>query len=228
MSMTAIDMSVSMQAFASSRRISRVFHLAEAVNWPSIREHGLLSTRALLDLAGVLGPERAHIEQQQRRQSMTLPNGAVIRDQNPMPPAALARCVQGLTPTQWYALLNSKVFFWVDAERLNRQRRACGGPQIVLVIDAEPLLARYNGRAAVTPINTGNARRQPALRGPCTFVRYAAWSGSGWESETSALGTRPRSKSHPPAELAIEYAVTDVMDFVRDVRHLPRHESFSP
>ncbi|MGH6929557.1 MAG: DUF7002 family protein, partial [Dongiaceae bacterium] len=181
-----------------------------------------------LDLAGVRGGERTRIERHQRQQSMSLPNGAMVRDQSPMPPAALARCLRGLAPSQWYALLNSKVFFWIDPERLNRQRRACGGPQVVLVIDAAALLTRYNERAAVTPINTGNARRQPALRGLCTFVPYAAWSRSGWESETSALGTRPRAKSHAPAELAIEYAVPDVMDFVRDVRHLARHESFSP
>jgi hypothetical protein len=159
---------------------------------------------------------------------MTLPNGAMVRDQNPMPPAALARCLHGLTPTQWYALLNSKVFFWVDAERLDRQRRACGGAQVVLVIDAAPLLDRYRGRAAVTPFNTGNARRQPAARGACTFVPYATWSEDGWASEASALGTRPRSKSHRPAELAIEYSVPDAMDFVRDVRRLAPHERFSP
>jgi hypothetical protein len=228
MNMTAIDVPASMRASASPRRIGRVFHLAEAANWPSINHHGVLSTRALLDLADVCGSERTRIERRQRQQSMTLPNGAMVRDQNPMPPAALARCLRGLTPSQWYVLLNSKVFFWVDPERLNRQRRACGGPQVVLVIDADALLARYGDRASVTPINTGNARRQPALRGACTFVPYAAWSASGWESETSALGTRPRSKNHPPAELAIEYAVPDVMDFVRDVRHLARHESFSP
>jgi len=228
MSMTAIDMSASVRMRAPARRIDRVFHLAEAGNWPSIREHGLLSTRALLDLAGVRGAERARIERQQRRQSMMLPNGAVVRDQNPMPPAALARCLHGLTATQWYVLLNSKVYFWVDAERLDRQRRACGGAQVVLVIDAARLLERHGGRAAVTPFNTGNARRQPAARGNCTFVPYAAWSEGGWAGEASALGTRPRPKSHRPAELAIEYAVPDAMDFVHDVRHLAPHESFSP
>jgi hypothetical protein len=228
MSTTAIDVPVSVRMSAASRRITRVFHLAEAANWPSIGRHGVLSTQALLDLADVRGSERSRIERRQRQQSMTLPNGAIVRDQSPMPPAALARCLRGPTPSQWYVLLNSKVFFWVDPERLDRQRRACGGPQVVLVIDADALLARYGDSASVTPINTGNARRHPALRGACTFVPYAAWSGAGWESETSALGTRPRSRSHPPAELAIEYAVPDVMDFVRDVRHLARHESFSP
>ncbi|MGH6927237.1 MAG: DUF7002 family protein, partial [Dongiaceae bacterium] len=53
MSTTAIDVPVSVRTSAASRGITRVFHLAEAANWPSIKRHGVLSTRALLDLAGV-------------------------------------------------------------------------------------------------------------------------------------------------------------------------------
>jgi hypothetical protein len=29
-------------------------------------------------------------------------------------------------PEDWFELLNSKVFFWLDVRRLNRQRLACG------------------------------------------------------------------------------------------------------
>jgi hypothetical protein len=88
-----------------------VLHLAEVANLPSIERHGLLSTSRLLDLAGVRGDERARLERAHRPDRATLPNGVVIRDQRPMPPAALARCLIGITPAEWYALLNSKVFF---------------------------------------------------------------------------------------------------------------------
>src|SRR5688500_2286593 len=121
-----------------------VYHLAEAENWASIERHGLLSTSRLLDLAGVNGEPRIMLERRQRRASVKLPNGVIVRHQLPMPPAALARCLAGgLTPEDWYALLNSRVFFWFDPERLNRQRLACGPqPQVVMTLDAERMLVR--------------------------------------------------------------------------------------
>src|SRR5437879_6689365 len=96
-----------------------VYHMAEAVNWPSIERAGLLSARALLELAGVPEAERGQVDLEQRTGPLLLPGGMVIRDQKPMPPAALERCLHGMTPAQWYALLNSQVFFWLDIERLN-------------------------------------------------------------------------------------------------------------
>src|SRR5499425_184180 len=105
---------------------SFVYHLAEAENWPSIQRDGLFSTRVLLERAGINGSIRDAVEREHRPKRTTLSTGLVIRDQRPMPPAALERCLVGLTAPQWYELLNSKVFFWLDIERLNRQRRACG------------------------------------------------------------------------------------------------------
>jgi hypothetical protein len=198
-----------------------VYHLAEAENWPSIQRDGLFSTRALLDRAGIDGPFRAAVEREHRPQRTILPTGWIIRDQKPMPPAALQRCLVGLTVTQWYELLNSKVFFWFDIERLNRQRRACGGfTQVVLKIATHRLLDRYAAQTALTPINTGNARRKPALRGAATFVPHSAWAKTAWLSEAQALATRSRPESHPPVELAVTDSVPDVMDFVLSVRNL--------
>jgi hypothetical protein len=159
-----------------------------------------------------------------------LPSGAVLRDQLPMPPSALARCLVDMTPAQWYALINSKVFFWFDIERLNRQRRASGiSPEaVVMTIDAERLLAVHGGRAYLSAFNTGNARRRPAVRGRQSFVPYAAWLESRWASETAALGIRPRPASHRPVELTVGEGLPDVMDFVVSLRHLDRDEPFEP
>lgn len=196
-----------------------IYHLAEATNWPFIERHGLLSTRALLDLFNIYG-QQVCIEQCHRPERMVLPNGIVLRDQKPMPPEALKRCLVGMTPAQWYTLLNSKVFFWLDVERLNRIRRVYNQlPQIVLVIESKKLLRQYAERTTLTPINTGNARRQPARRGRQTFVPYNTWLESRWASEVEALGTR-RSSSHKPVELTVADAVPDVMNFVLDVRWL--------
>src|SRR4030095_11415847 len=145
---------------------TRIYHLAEAANWRSIRRSGLLSTKALLDAADVHGKERKRIECSQRLKHMKLPNGVQVRDQKPMPAEAFKQCLVGMTPAEWYALINSKVFFWLDVDRLNRQRRACEPrPQVVLEIDTKRLLTRHGERIALSTINTGNARRRPRNAG---------------------------------------------------------------
>ena len=204
-----------------------VFHLAEEANFPSIQQYGLLSASALLDLAGIQGEERIRFERRQRPTHIMLPNGAYLRDQKPMPSRSLAGFLIGIEPADWYRLINSKVFFWLDSERLNRQCGACGPrPQIVMVLDTKRLLDRYAEMASLSPINSGNARRKPAVRGRNTFVPYALWSESGWDSEAAGLGTRPRPRSHSPAELTVDGAIPDIMDFVIHVRRLGPNESF--
>ena len=199
---------------------SHVFHLAERQNLPSIHQHGLLSTSALLDLVALSGAARKKYEQY-RSDLMELPGGLVIRDQRPMPPRALERCLIRMTVSQWYALLNSKVFFWCDIERLHRQRKACHArPQVVLTVDTERLLERYGTCATLSPINTGNARRRPVIRGEGTFVPYWDWLRSRWGSESASLGTRTRSHSHRPVELSITGAVPDIMNFVVSLAEL--------
>lgn len=218
---------------ASVRRLmelpNRVYHLAEASNWLSIQRHGLLSASHLLDLAGVLGAGREQLERAQRLEHTELPNGVQIRDQRPMPPAGLAVCLVGMTPADWYGLINARVFFWLDPDRLNRQRAACEPrPQLVLTVDTAGLVASYRRQLEVTPINTGNARRQPARRGAATFVPYTAWIESAWASETAALGTHERSRSLPPAELTVVGSAPDLMRFVVGVSELAAGQSFAP
>jgi hypothetical protein len=206
-----------------------IYHLAEAANWPSIRRGGLLSTNALLDLAGVRGDERDGIECCQRPEHMELPNGVQVRDQKPMAANALKEYLVGMKPSEWYALINSKVFFWLDVDRLNRQRGACEPrPQVVLEVDTERLLARHADRIALSPINTGNARRRPAKRGRCTFVPYWVWVELGWLSETEGLGTRSRERSHQPVELTVADGVPDITSFVVRVHRLGPGETLCP
>ena len=203
------------------------FHLAEEANFLSIQRYGLLSANALLDLAGIQGEERIRLEQRQRHIHVKLPNGAYLRDQKPMPSQALARCLIGMEPADWYRLINSKVFFWLDPERLNRQRRACEPrPQVVMVVDTKRLMDRYAGEVALSPFNTGNARRKPAVRGKSTFVPYTSWCKCGWDSEATGLGTRPRPRSHRPVELTVDGVVPDIMSLVVCLQPLKPGESF--
>jgi hypothetical protein len=124
------------------RGIGKLYHLAEASNLASILQHGLMSTERLLDLACVAKPERDVLLRVHRPDNIRLSGSVVIRDQRPMPPAAVVRALDdGLEPSDWYALLNSFVFLWPDPERLKRQRRACGDrPQVVLTSAADPYL----------------------------------------------------------------------------------------
>ena len=202
----------------------RIYHLAEASNWPLIQRDGLLSASRLLSAAGLAGLERA-----QRLAHTELPNLVHIRDQRPMPPTALKNCLCGISPADWYAMINSRVFFWLDPDRLNRQRAACEPrPQVVIAIDSAGLVAAHEGHVAVTPINTGNARRKPARRGAATFVPFAEWIRSGWASEAAALGIPVRKRSHQPVELVVIDAVPDIMRFVVEIVRLATRRPFVP
>jgi hypothetical protein len=125
-----------------------LYHMAEADTWQSIRTLGLLSTSALLDLCGSVGEERGRIESQHRPKPVPLACGKygaiLIRDQKPMSDAALHKCLtNGMTPAEWYATLNRKVFFWVTEKRLNNMLGAYSGrAHIVLVLDSSKLLNR--------------------------------------------------------------------------------------
>jgi hypothetical protein len=200
--------------------IRHVFHLAEADNWPSIEKHGLLSAAALLTLPHRTEADRLRVTQH-RTERTVLSDGCVVRDQLPMPPSALRRCLHGMTPEEWYALLNGKVFFWVDPQRLERHIRACRRhPQIVMVLDVARLLECHGACAAVSRFNTGNARRRPATRGRGTFVPYASWLETGWQHEADALQTRLRARGHPPAELVVDGSVPDALSFVVETRRI--------
>lgn len=102
--------------------------------------------------------------------------------------------------------MNSFVFLWPDPERMERQRRACGDrPEVVLTFDADALLDRFAAEAFVSPINSGNARRKAACRGPATFLPYATWLREGWPT-----GRRARS----PAEILLRCTVPAVAPYL--------------
>lgn len=192
--------------------LQQIYHLADAHNWKSIKTNGLLSTAQLLKRFDQDNWLRCH-----RPDNIHLSKEVMIRDQRPMPPSALSRCLSSdITPEDWYAFLNQHVFFWIDVERLERQRKACHSPQYIMTIDAQKLLKHYSAKAAVTPFNTGNARRAPARRSLATFVPYTLWLNTGWKSEAEALGTKTRSAQHKPVELTIKESVTDIFEYVID------------
>ncbi len=207
----------------------RIYHLAEASNWPLIQRDGLLCASRLLDAAGLVDASRDRLMREQRLVHTELPNGVRIRDQRPMPPTALEKCLCGISPTDWYAMVNARVFFWFDPGRLNRQRAACAPrPQVVIAVDTAALVSVHQEHVALTPINTGNARRKPARRGAATFVPFAEWVRSGWASEAKVLGPPARKRSHQPVELTVLDAVPDILRFVVGIFNLPAGQLLVP
>ena len=184
-----------------------LFHMAELDSWPSILQNGLLSTSALLDLFEVGGPEREAIESEWRSRSVRIEHhthgSAVIRDQRPMPPGTLEPLLEGMSPPDWYRLLNRKSFFWVTEDRLFRLLNA--GPyknrvHDVLRVDTRELLERHGDRITLAPFNTGVSSFGPKFkRGPDTFLSIPDYP----------LGT----KHDEVVEVVADYHVPDVAEF---------------
>ncbi|UUF01494.1 hypothetical protein NDY25_16315 [Xanthomonas hortorum pv. pelargonii] len=137
-------------------RYPRVYHMAQAGSWPSIQARGLFSTTGALDSLGVEGDRRTHFEAEHRPEMASLrphsPDDIVLRDQKPMPPGRLAHALPAhVTPEQWYRLINGKVFFWAERERLLRLLNSYGEfEHDVLTIDTAslwPLMRKTLGYA---------------------------------------------------------------------------------
>lgn len=197
-----------MDAARLAERYPVLYHMAEDGSWQSIRERGLLSTSALLDLFEVDGEERRGIESRRRPQivEITHPEHGVarIRDNKPIQDRALEKCLSGMSVAEWYENLNRRVFFWVSWERLRKLLGAKAyrdRAHLVLELDTASLLAAHGERASISPINSGATFSMgPAARGPETFKR---------------IGDRPEER--PVVELAVDYAVPDAADHVHRV-----------
>ena len=183
--------------------------MAHYGSWPSIERHGLLSTSSLLDVFGIQGLRRDRIESQWRSASSPIEHPkhghAVVRDQLPLRPDLLARCLtEGMTPEEWYRTLNAHVFFWVDEPHLDTLLNARAYrefPQTVLILDTALLLERHLPAIRLSSINSGSILRGGAPRGRQTFVPVA-------EYQTSRL-----------VELCVVGAVADVRELVLTVEH---------
>ena len=185
------------------RRHPLLYHMAEAGSWPSIQEHGLLSTTALLDLFEVDVTDRCRMESEWRQKSISIRHPshgiAVIRDQRPMPPSKLASNLVDMSPQQWYEFLNRKTFFWADWNRLSNLLNAYAyrnRAHSVLFVDTEALLTRHGHRTSLCAINSG-------------FVYHGGKRGRETFKEIGSFPSGSRVW-----ELAVEYSVPDIVDLV--------------
>lgn len=199
-------------------RYPKLYHMAEADTWDSIRKHGLLSTSALLDLYEIKGNQRFAIESEHRPDSIPIPHPvygtAVIRDQKPMSDSGLLRCLRDVTPQEWYETLNRRVFFWLTRERLltllnakpYRNQKHC-----VLTIDTALMLDRHIDEITLAPLNSGCTKPYPHPRGSDTFLPLRDYP---YESR------RKKDDYSAIVELTVDYKVSDIEDLTVKVEHM--------
>lgn len=190
-----------------------LFHMAEDGTWPSIQRHGLLSTRALVDLYDTPPEEREAILHNIRRTSITLVNPihgtVVVRDQGPL--KFLDRVLEEDTTVQEYLdLLNGRVFFWASRARLLRllgAKRYRKNHQTVLHVDTGALVQAHP-EMRLAGLNTGSVHvpNMPA-RGKRTFQAIEDYPYDEWRR-------RPGRKDDALVEVTVPYAVPQVKDYL--------------
>lgn len=197
----------------------RLWHMAHDGAWPSIQQQGLLSAEALADAYGLQGARRTAALSQRRPQSMplTAPGlpAAVIRDQKPMSDLALTKClINGLTPSDWYAILNRYSFFWLSRDRVRtliNARAYRNSPQTVLTVDTASLINAHRQAIRLSPMNSGATFHVPLVRDAGIFHTIANFPFAE---------RRPRPPRNNVVELVVDYSVPDVVDHVLAVHRV--------
>lgn len=161
-----------------SKRYPCLYHVTTPGAWVNIKKHGLWSTSYILDRLEIRGIHRAHIETERRASEIPLEHTCygriIINDNQPLSEQVLRNCLNdGLTPADWLRILNARVFFWPNKEKLerllaarfnrNRQRE-------VIVVDTLSLMRKHAERIELSYINSGATIRKAARRGLDTFI----------------------------------------------------------
>ncbi len=146
-----------------------LYHMAEDGSWPNIESRGLLSTSALLTLYKYTGDERKQYESEHRPCRMSIScegmEDAWLRDQIPMPPGELKKCLQGgIGPREWYEFINKRIFFWTNSKSLEMflaAKEYKNRPQTVIKINTKLLLEKYLDLVTLSSINSGSTYYDP-------------------------------------------------------------------
>jgi hypothetical protein len=192
-----------------------IYHMAERETWGSIRERGLLSTSAVLNLFGLKGNARRKFESEHRLEMLSVlpgePNQIRLRDQKPMAPGRLRQAlIDGTTPEQWYQLINGKVFFWAERHRLIRLLNSYGDEEHdVLTIDTRSLVNAHLKKVWLCHMNSGNTWPIPHRRGIDIFQRIQDY---------------PTKKNGKPlktvVEVLVDHGVPDIAEHVVAVHRM--------
>ena len=194
----------------------QLYHMAELGSWPSIEQHGLLSTMALLDLFEVDLDTRRSLTRHRRPDKVRIEHqelgAATIRDNKPISATLLDRCLVGMPKQNWYELLNGRVFFWLTQRQLNKflcARAYRGETHTVITISTERLIERQPEDIRLSPINSGAIHPGSlSKRGKGTFSSIDNY-------DIDLYSKRPRSERI--RELAVLHSVPNIAELVIDI-----------
>lgn len=197
-------------------RHPQVFHTMSATAWPSVQQHGLLSTLELIDLFGLDPAKRDQLLNEPRKQSTVLHAPglppAVIRDQKPMkfiaekidPDSSLAK---------YLAAINSRVFFWASAERLDRLRTAREyrtENQVILHVDTRRLIERHGPRIELCRLNSGAVtHKNHPMRGHRSWLPIADYPYDEYR--------RRHGRNGALVEITVLNAVPDILELTNKI-----------
>lgn len=196
-----------------------LYHMAEDGSWPNIERRGLLSTSGLLTLYKYSGDERKPYESEWRSCRMSIScdgmEDAWLRDQIPMPPEELKKCLQGgIGPSEWYDFINKRIFFWTTCKSLEMflaAKEYKNIPQTVIKVNTKLLLEKYVSHITLSSINSGStyydSRKltKPRSRSLTTFQQIEDYNAP-WITE-----------------LVVENGIPDIVDLTVSVERWIAH-----
>ncbi len=207
----------------------RLYHIT-INSWEDVKQHGLLSTTALLDLYQVPDDEKQRLRTMIRPLGITLQHNSLptitLNDNTPLKASILSKKLEdSLTIADWMEILNERVFFWPDEELMENHLQAFlralkedklgeGKREIdVLVIDTLSLAKAYADKIQFCAINSGTAIRNAATRGLSTFTPmldhdYKTWRGL-------------RGKKDTIKEVTVLNSICNIEQYVIEVRKYP-------
>ena len=199
------------------RHSPMLYHIAWGGSWPSIEEHGLLSTKALLQLYGKSDEEIAELTRVRRAHWVKIDcpgrPRAVLRDQKPLTDEGLRRALpDSVEPWQWYELINSMVFFWPTKKRLKTMISASAYQRVthdVLVVDARTLVQLEEPNIRLSRMNSGSTKPMPHPRDLDLFKRFENYP---FEAR------RRQGKEGAVAEVCVVHRVERIREAVVDVK----------
>jgi len=185
--------------------------MAEANTWQNIKEFGLLSTSAILDLHKIDDDNRVKYESMHRPDMVSILSKnapkMILRDQKPMSDARLEIALNGSsTPREWYELLNRRVFLWATKDRLLTLLSARHYRSVfhdVLTVDCASFAKDYHKKIELCHMNSGNTFPIPHHRTSCIF---------------QSIDDYPAKPSGFPikevAEVTVPHRIPNILDYV--------------
>lgn len=196
-----------------------LYHATWGGSWLGIKEHGLHSTRSLLQLYGRNDEEITRLTLNRRpgwvRIDCPCMPDAVIKDQHPMTDDGLKRALpEWVEPWQWYKLLNSLVFFWPTRERLKKMIGSRFYQNVrhdVLIVNTKKLVELECSRIRLSRINSGSTFYNPQKRDLNLFKTFSEFP---FESRLQKSGW-----GNAIAEVCVQDCVKDIEQAVLEVKH---------